>query len=99
MVERFYDMEEATGSLPVSPTRRLPHRKRTPSRREQEIVQFNQRQLMEKMELNILIEKIQSGIDLTEREEIFYLVSGLEMSEKEAKRIILSKNVKGKLID
>ena len=51
------------------------------------------------MELNILIEKIQSGIDLTEREEIFYLVSGLEMSEKEAKRIILSKNVKGKLID
>lgn len=99
MVESHFDIVKATGSLPVSPTRRLPHRQRVPARRGKEIVQFSQRQLMEKMELNILIEKIQSGIDLTEREEIFYLVSGLEMSEKEAKRIILSKNVKGKLID
>jgi len=51
------------------------------------------------MELNILIEKIKSKIDLTEEEEIFYLVNGLKISEKEAKRIVLSKEIKGKLID
>jgi hypothetical protein len=51
------------------------------------------------MELNILIEKIKSKIDLTEEEEIFYLVNGLKISEKEAKRIVLSKEIKGRLID
>ena len=34
-----------------------------------------------------------------EEEEIFYLVNGLKISEKEAKRIVLSKEIKGKLID
>ena len=52
MVERFYDMEEATGSLPVSPTRRLPHRQRIPARRGKEIVQFNQRQLTCRSRIN-----------------------------------------------
>jgi hypothetical protein len=52
------------------------------------------------MELNILIEKIKSKIVLTEEEEIFYLVNGLKMSKKEAKKIVyLSKPVIGKLID
>jgi len=52
------------------------------------------------MELNILIEKIKSKIDLTEEEEIYYLVNGLKMSEKEAKRIVYRpKPVIGKLID
>lgn len=52
------------------------------------------------MELNFLIEKIKSGLILTKEEEIFYLVNGLKMSEKEAKRIVYSlKKVKGKLID
>ena len=52
------------------------------------------------MKLDILIEKIKSGITLTEEEEIFYLVNGLNLSLKEAKRIVYSpKKCKGKLID
>lgn len=51
------------------------------------------------MKLKILIEKVKSKIDLTEEEEIFYLVNALKMSEREAKRILFLKVVKNKLID
>lgn len=53
------------------------------------------------MDLNILINKIKTGINLTEKEELFYMANALKISEKEAKRIInLSKfNKPGTLID
>jgi hypothetical protein len=52
------------------------------------------------MELQTILDKIILGVYITEEEEIYYLVNALEISKKEAEKIVYRpKPVIGKLID